>query len=158
MPWKIFQAGPSSAVISFKINLFTRTDTQNSQKSFLATTSKINVTPKGVYSLISKLHSILVEANSLANNNKSQICYCGQISLQSAAVNCSFSDSLTLFGVAFILLGMVPMYGTKIWLPTNHFSYQKKKRKSHKYLIEERDPMKCLRKDLGQRRHVEINK
>ena len=26
-------------------------------------------------------------ANLLAHNNKSQICYCGQISLQSAAVN-----------------------------------------------------------------------
>ena len=33
------------------------------------------------------------EANLLAHNNKSQICYCGQISLQSAAVNCSFPDS-----------------------------------------------------------------
>ena len=30
-------------------------------------------------------------ANLLAHNNKSQICYCGQISLQSAAVN--FSDT-----------------------------------------------------------------
>ena len=29
-------------------------------------------------------------ANLLAHNNISQICYCGQISLQSAAVNCSF--------------------------------------------------------------------
>ena len=55
--------------------------------------SKINGTPKGVYSPISKLHSILAVANLLAHNNKSQICYCGQISLQSAAVNCSFSDT-----------------------------------------------------------------
>ena len=55
--------------------------------------SKINVTPKGVYLPISKLHSILAVANLLAHNNKSQICYCGQISLQSAAVNCSFSDT-----------------------------------------------------------------
>ena len=53
--------------------------------------SKINVTPKGVY--IPKLHSILAVVNLLAHNNKSQICYCGQISLQSAAVNCSFSDT-----------------------------------------------------------------
>ena len=53
--------------------------------------SKINVTPKGVHLPISKLHSILAVANLLAHNNKSQICYCGQISLQSAAVNCSFS-------------------------------------------------------------------
>ena len=52
--------------------------------------SKINVTPKGVYLPISKLHSILAVVNLLAHNNISQICYCGQISLQSAAVNCSF--------------------------------------------------------------------
>ena len=58
-------------------------------------TSKINFTPKGVYLPISKLHSILAVANLLAHNNKSQICYCGQISLQSAAVNCSFSDNMT---------------------------------------------------------------
>ena len=46
-------------------------------------------------------------ANLLAHNNKSQICYCGQISLQSAAVNCSFTDNMTdLRGVLFILLVM----------------------------------------------------
>ena len=56
-------------------------------------TSKINVTPKGVHLPILKPHSILAVANLLAHNNKSQICYCGQISLQSAAVNCSFSDT-----------------------------------------------------------------
>ena len=44
--------------------------------------SKINGTPKGAYLPISKLHSILAVANLLAHNNKSQICYCGQISLQ----------------------------------------------------------------------------
>ena len=60
--------------------------------------------PKGVYLPISKLHSILAVANLLDHNNKSQICYCGQISLQSAAVNCSFSDNLTPLGVTFILL------------------------------------------------------
>ena len=49
-------------------------------------TSKINVTPKGVCLSISKLHSILAVANLLVHNNKTQICYCGQISLQSAAV------------------------------------------------------------------------
>ena len=32
-------------------------------------------------------NSILAEANLLAHNNISQICYCFQISLQSAAVN-----------------------------------------------------------------------
>ena len=55
--------------------------------------SKINGTPKAVYLPISKLHSILAVANLLAHNNKSQICYCGQVSLQSAAVNCSFCDT-----------------------------------------------------------------
>ena len=60
--------------------------------------SKINVTPKGGCLPISKLHSILAVANLLAHNNKSQICYCGQISLQSAAVNCSSSDNLTFLG------------------------------------------------------------
>ena len=29
-----------------------------------------------------------------AHNNKTQICFCGQISLQSAAVNWSFSDTI----------------------------------------------------------------
>ena len=33
--------------------------------------SKINVTPKGVYLHISKLHSILAEANFFASNDKS---------------------------------------------------------------------------------------
>ena len=66
------------------------------------------VPPKGVYLPISKLHSILAVANLLAHNNKSQICYCGQISLQSAAVNCSFFWQSDSFGVTFILLEMVP--------------------------------------------------
>ena len=54
--------------------------------------------PNGVYLPISKLHSILAVANLLAHNKIRQICYCGQISLQSAAVNCSFSDNLTPVG------------------------------------------------------------
>ena len=37
-----------------------------------------------------QLHAILAEANLLACNNKSQICYCGQISLQSALMLCMF--------------------------------------------------------------------
>ena len=69
--------------------------------------SKINVTPKNIYLPTSKLHSSSAVANLLAHNNKSQICYCGQISLQSAAVNCSFSNNLTPLGVTFILLEMV---------------------------------------------------
>ena len=69
--------------------------------------SKINVTTKDVYLPISKLHSILAVANLLSHKNISQICYCGQIPLHSAAVNCSFSDNLTLLRVTFILLAMV---------------------------------------------------
>ena len=65
---------------------------------------------------ISKLHSILAVANLLAHNNKSQICYCGQISLQSASVNYSFYDNLTPLGVPFILLAMAPTYvDVSIW-------------------------------------------
>ena len=71
--------------------------------------SKMNVTPKGVYLPISKLHLILAVSNLLFQNNISQICYCGQISLQSAAVNCSLSYNLTPLGVIFILLAMVPI-------------------------------------------------
>ena len=63
-----------------------------------ANDSKINVTPKGIYLPILKLHSILAVANLLAHNNKSQICYCVQISLQSAAVNSSFSENLAPLG------------------------------------------------------------
>ena len=55
--------------------------------------SKINVTPKCVCFTISKVHSILAVANLLAHNNISQIYYCCQISLQSAAVDCSISDT-----------------------------------------------------------------
>ena len=60
---------------------------KSEEMSFISVTitSKVNDTSKGVYFPISKLHSILAIANLLAHNNKSQICYCGQISLQSAA-------------------------------------------------------------------------
>ena len=60
--------------------------------------------PKGVYLPISKLYSVFAVANLLAHNNKSQICYCGQIALESGSVNCSFSENLTPLGVSFILL------------------------------------------------------
>ena len=70
-------------------------------------TSKINDTPKGDYLSILKLHPILAEANILALNNISKICYCGQISLQSAAINCSFSEDQTPLRVPFILLAIV---------------------------------------------------
>ena len=46
----------------------------------------------------------LAVANLLVQNNISIIFYCGQISLQSAALNCSFSDNLTPVVVPFILL------------------------------------------------------
>ena len=48
--------------------------------------------------------------NLLAHNNISQI------SLQSAAVNCSFCDNLTHLGVPFILLAMVPYLGFSQYL------------------------------------------
>ena len=54
---------------------------------------------------ILKLHSILAVANLLAHNNISQICYCGQISLQSAAVISAVF--LITLEVTFILLAMV---------------------------------------------------
>ena len=57
---------------------------------------------------ISKIHSILTVANLLAHN-KSQFCYLGQILLQSAENNSSFSNNLTPLGVTFILLVMVYM-------------------------------------------------
>ena len=66
-----------------------------------AITSKIYVTPNDVYLPVSKLQSILAVAILLAHNNISQI------SLQSAAVNCNFSDNLTSLGVIFILLARV---------------------------------------------------
>ena len=81
------QSNNISAQVTFYLSL---------KKHFLA--SKINGTPKSVYLPISKLHSILAVANLLAHNNISQICYCGQISLQSAADNCNFSDNLTSLG------------------------------------------------------------
>ena len=71
--------------------------------------SKINVTPKGVVLPISKLHSILAVANLLAHDNISQICYCGQILLQSAAVNCSFSDIPTPLGSNIYFAGDDPI-------------------------------------------------
>ena len=58
-----------------------------------AIASKINITPKGVCLPISKLHSILAVVILLAHNYISQICYCGQISLQ------------TLFGGNFYFAG-----------------------------------------------------
>ena len=70
--------------------------------------SKINVTPKDVYLPILKLRSILTVVNLLAHNNISQICYCGQISIQSAAVNCCFSDNLTPLRVTLFLLAILP--------------------------------------------------
>ena len=88
------------------------TEGKNSRSKNLRSTfaSKINVTvlpPKGVNRPISKLLSISAVANLLAHNDISQICYCGQISLQSAAVNWSFSDDLISLGVTSILLAMV---------------------------------------------------
>ena len=52
-------------------------------------------------------YTLLAVANLLAHCNISWICYCGQISLQSATVNCSCSDNLTPLEVTSILLAMV---------------------------------------------------
>ena len=66
---------------------------------------------------ISKLHSILDVANLLAHNNIRQICYWNQNSLQSAALNSSFSDNLTPLGVTFFLVAMVKLntYKTQLY-------------------------------------------
>ena len=58
---------------------------------------------KGVHLPISKLHSILAAANLLAHNNINQIWYCIQISLQSAAVQCRFSDNWSPLGPGGII-------------------------------------------------------
>ena len=63
--------------------------------------------PPKVFTCPFRSYTISAVANLLAHNNISQICYCGQISLQSAAVDCSFSDNLTPLGVTFILLATV---------------------------------------------------
>ena len=69
--------------------------------------SKINGNPKGVYVPISKVHSILVLANQLAQNNL-WFCYCGQVnSLQLKSSVASKWERETPLGVPFILLFMV---------------------------------------------------
>ena len=82
-------------------------------------TSKINVTSKGAYLPISKLHSILIAANLLAHNNISQICCCGQILLQSAADNCIFPDNLTPSGVTFNVIFFGWVWYISIYKETN---------------------------------------
>ena len=80
--------------------------------------------PKSVYLPISKLQSILLVVNLLAHNNISQICYCGQISLQSAAVNCSFSGNVPPLGVTFLLLAVVhwyPLSSSFLWFEWEGF-------------------------------------
>ena len=69
--------------------------------------SKINVSPKVFTSPFRSYTRFLTASNLLVHNSVSQICYCCQISLQSAKVNCSFYCNLTPLGVTFILLAMV---------------------------------------------------
>ena len=70
--------------------------------------------------------------NLLAHNNISQICYCGQISLQSAAVNCSLFWLSDIFGVViFILLVMA-----------QETSYSDKSEMSGNNIIDENIPIK----------------
>ena len=104
--------------------------------------------PQAIYLPISKLLSILTVANLLAHNNISQICYCGQISLQRTAVNCSFSDNLTPLGgnIYFagngtsvhkspnrLLLSVIPII--KICPPFNCMAYYEKNISIHKLCI-----------------------
>ena len=64
--------------------------------------------PPSCLLVLSKLRSILAVSNLLAHNNKSKIiCYCGQISLQSAANIAAVY--VTHLEVTFILLAMVPI-------------------------------------------------
>ena len=96
-------------------------------------------------------------ANLLAHNNISQICYWGQISLQSAVVNCRFSDNLTPLGVAFILLVMVPriiQIGSWIFIVANfeqifvsfvcEIHCQIDSFKEEKYWLDKNQPLKTL--------------
>ena len=85
-------------------DLYFRMPVQNTDVCIIA--SKIYGTAKYIRSIL-KLHSILAVTNLLAHNSISQICYCDQISLQSNAVKCSFSENLTALGVPFLLLEMV---------------------------------------------------
>ena len=68
--------------------------------------SKINGTPKWclLAHFEATLDAILAVANLLAHNNKCQICYCGQISLQMLQLT---ADLPTPLGLAFILLAML---------------------------------------------------
>ena len=70
--------------------------------------SKINVTPRGVYLPISKLHSIFAMANLLAHNNISQICYCSQISITECCSQLQFFWQSHTFGGNIYFAG----YGT----------------------------------------------
>ena len=63
--------------------------------------------PNKCYPLRCLLAHFEATLDLLTSNNISEICYCGQISLQSAAVNCIFSYNLTPLWVTFILLPMV---------------------------------------------------
>ena len=58
--------------------------------------------------------------NLFAHNNKSQICYCDQISLRSAAVNCSFLKPLK---VTFISLAMVHLIENFTYTCINSSTY-----------------------------------
>ena len=71
-----------------------------------------NVTHKVVY-LPSSYHTLRIF--TCAHNNVSQICHCGQISLQNCGVNCSFTDNQKPLVVTFILLAIVPLLVTMIF-------------------------------------------
>ena len=81
------------------------------------------------------IRTILTIVNLLAHNNISQICYCGQISLLSAAVNRNFSYSRAPLGVTFILLAMSPCACTrKLWYSQYSHSFALSADNLHKTL------------------------
>ena len=100
--------------------------------------SKINAIPQGCS--LSHFEAALDFSRSeftCLHNNISQICYWGQISVQCAAVKCSFSDYLTPLKVTFILLVMVPSdVPQKNLLSKKHVFFSSKKgNKNNKQLF-----------------------
>ena len=63
--------------------------------------------PRCLLAHFEAIHSFSAVANLLAHNNISQICHCGQISLQSAAVIWILFYNLTSFGGKIYLAGDV---------------------------------------------------
>ena len=92
-----------------------------------------SVSPKDVYLPISKLHSILAVAKLLAHNNISQICYCGQISLQLTVLflkirhlfgyNIYFAGTLLVFMTGSFVFILVVLHGSP-WLSSTECEWK----------------------------------